>query len=216
MGICDSCTRRKTSGVGQEPDHRNRVQYRSGGRAYLCVRSRRRRRHRALTETTKDIDMTTATTPQPKTISKTVARQDRHHDPRAGRRVRPRTRRAQGAGDRRPRRARRHLYPPDHQGAARSGGRWTRDAVRRHLPAVLAGGHCDARASRRSSTTWRSATTSCTASTTGRAIRRWRARTSNGTPHARPTSGVIRTTTCTTPTPTSSAWTAMWATASCG
>ena len=49
-----------------------------------------------------------------------------------------------------------------------------------------------------------------------RRSRRWRARTSNGTPRARPTSGAIRTTTCTTPTPTSSAWTATSATASCG
>ena len=42
------------------------------------------------------------------------------------------------ARHRRPRRARRQLHPPDHQGAARSGGRRPRTAVRRHLPAVLA------------------------------------------------------------------------------
>ena len=39
---------------------------------------------------------------------------------------------------------------------------------------------------------------------------------SNGTPPARPTSGGTRTTTCTTPTPTSWTWTATSATASCG
>ena len=41
-------------------------------------------------------------------------------------------------------------------------------------------------------------------------------RGSNGTPLARPTSGGIRTTTCTTRTRTSSGWTATSATASCG
>ena len=51
---------------------------------------------------------------------------------------------------------------------------------------------------RRSSTTWRSATTSCTASTTGPATRRCSSTTFEWDTSARPTSGATRTTTCTT------------------
>ena len=62
-----------------------------------------------------------------------------HPDPRTGRRVRPRTRRAEGTRDRRPRRARRHLHPQRHQGAASARGRRTRAAVRGSPPAWIAG-----------------------------------------------------------------------------
>ena len=86
-----------------------------------------------------------------------------------------------------------------------------RPSSRRHGSPASAPSRC-----RRSSTTWRSATTSCTASTTGPAFRRSRARASSGTPPARATSGATPTTTCTTPTRTSSARTATSATASCG
>ena len=50
MGICHSCTRRKTRGAVTQPDHRSGVERRRGGRADLRVRPRRRRRHRALDE----------------------------------------------------------------------------------------------------------------------------------------------------------------------
>ena len=99
-------------------------------------------------------------------------RQDRHHDARTGRGLRPRARRDPRTRDRRPRRARRHLHPPGHQGAARASrsaaGRCCSPASCR--PPGSPAPRCSAR--RRSSTTWRSATTSCTASTTGWAIPR--------------------------------------------
>jgi len=55
-----------------------------------------------------------------------------------------------------------------------------------------------------------------TASMTGWATRLCPAAASSGTPPAPATSGATRTTTCTTPIPTSSAWTATSATGSCG
>ena len=101
------------------------------------------------------------------------------------------------------------------QRPARPGGRRPRAALGRLVPARLAGRHGRALACRRSSTTWRSATTSCTASTTGSRTPSSRARASSGTRPAPATSGATPTTTCTTPTPTSWARTATSATASC-
>ena len=204
---------------GAQPDHRRGVERRRGGRADLRVRPRRRRRPRALKS--KGVgrhdchhyrdDGHTAAGPR-----EDRRRQDRHADPRAGRGVRPRARRAEGT----------RASPTSASATPPTSG----ESSRRSAPSRSAAGHCCSAASsrrsgwpaprcsacRRSSTTWRSATTSCTASTTGWAIRRSRAAGSNGTPPARATSGGTRTTTCTTPTPTSSAWTATSATASCG
>ena len=121
-----------------------------------------------------------------KTLAEDRRRQDRHADPRAGRGVRrASSTRSRSASSPTSASATSTYIRRDHQGAARPRGRRPGHALRRHLPAVLARGHRDAGRRRRSSTTWRSATTSCTASTTGPAIRRWRARTSSGTRPAR-------------------------------
>ena len=66
-----------------------------------------------------------------------------------------------------PRRARRALHPPHHRRPARAGGGRPADAGRQLEALGLVGGHRDAGRWPRSSRTWRSATTSCTASGTG-------------------------------------------------
>ena len=66
-------------------------------------------------------------------------------------------------------------------------------------------------ARRRSSTTWRSGTTSSTASGTGCVTRRSTPRRGSGTTSPRRTTGRTATTRSTTPTPTSSATTTTWA-----
>ncbi len=88
--------------------------------------------------------MTAPTVTQQKTIEKTVAGKTVTLTPEQAEEFGRETRRAQGARDRRPRRARHHLHPADHQGAARFRGRRPGTALRWHLPAVLARGHRDA------------------------------------------------------------------------
>ena len=84
MGICHSCTRRKTSGDGTQPDHRNGIHRRGRGRADLRVRSRRRRRDRPLGKENHDYTDHHAA----EDSAEDRRRQDRHPDPRAGRGVR--------------------------------------------------------------------------------------------------------------------------------
>ena len=50
MGICHTCTRRKTAVSVTQPDHRGGLDRRRGGRADLRVRPRRRRRDRPLAQ----------------------------------------------------------------------------------------------------------------------------------------------------------------------
>ena len=199
MGICHTCTRRKTAGTVRNLTTGSVSTGAGRGRADLRVRPGRRRRAIALVP--------------PDLEGKAMSQQQDHPHPRAGRRIRPRARRHQRTRGGRPRREGRRLHPPRHQSPARAGSGRARPVV----PAPgLAAGYRDAGRRRKSWTTWRSATTSCTVSTTGCVTRRSPADPSSGTPLAPPISGGIRTTTCTTPTPTSWAWTATSATASCG
>ena len=103
--------------------------------------------------------MTVTTTPAPKTIEKTVAGKTITMTPEQaeafGRELDALKERViADLGERDATYIRRIIK-------AQSGprGRRARAAVRRHLPAVLAGGHGDAGPVARSSTTWRSATT---------------------------------------------------------
>ena len=119
-----------------------------------------------------------------------------HRDPRRGARRDPR------GGHRQPRRARRRLHPHGHRRPAQGSSWaaapccWSRCSRRRGSSAPSA---CR---SPRSSRTWRSATTSCTASGTGCATRRSTRPRGSGTTPPPPSSGSTRTTSCTTRTPT--------------
>ena len=112
-----------------------------------------------------------------------------------------------------PRRARRRLHPQASSTSSASSN-WAAApcccsrCFRLHGWRALPGSR-----SRRSSRTWRSATTSCTASGTGCATTRSTPPPGSGTTPPRPTCGSTRTTRSTTPTPTSSARTTTSATA---
>ena len=114
-----------------------------------------------------------------------------------------------------PRRERRQVHPQGHQDPAQPRARQPGRAAVLDLPAGLAASARPACRSPRSSTTWRSATTSSTASGTGCATPRSTRRPGSGTTPPRPSSGRSRTTSCTTTSPTSSARTTTSATASC-
>ena len=87
--------------------------------------------------------------------------------PRADRGDRPRVRRAPRAGQGRPRRPRRDLHPVDDRLPAPAGADRPRRAGRLALAGAVGRSALPRSAWPRSSRTWRSATTSCTASGTG-------------------------------------------------
>ena len=118
---------------------------------------------------------------------------------------RPRARRHPRPGDRHPWRPRCGVHPPGHRRAAQARARQPRGAAVLAVPAGLAGRAPPGCRSPRSSRTWRSGTTSCTASGTGCATRRSTRRPGSGTTPRRRTCGSTRTTRCTTPTRTCSA-----------
>ena len=139
----------------------------------------------------------------------------RRPDGRGGRGDRPHPRRPPRGGPRRPRRPRRGVHPARDRASSASSS-WA--AGRCCSAAAAAPRGCSARRAwrwPRSSTTWRSGTTSCTASGTGCATRRSTRSPGSGTTRRRRSSGSARTTSRTTPTPTSSARTTTSATASC-
>ena len=107
-----------------------------------------------------------------------------------------RARRHPRRGHRRPRRGRRGLHPQGHQrpsARSRLGGRAVLLVLA--VPARLDGRHRRRSRSPRSSRTWRSATTSCTASGTGCATPRSTPPPGSGTTPRRPRRGSTRTTT---------------------
>ena len=114
---------------------------------------------------------------------------------------------------RQPRRARRGVHPAGHRRPAQDRAREPRRAPGEPVPRPGSSARSGCR-SRRSWTTWRSGTTSCTGSGTGCRTRRSTPPPGTGTTRRRPSSGSAPTTSCTTRTRTSSARTTTSATAS--